>query len=88
MAGNSPPHELQDLQQARPGGPPTDDSLSEHSYDLDLQDAEQQARLDPTKEWAKAPKENDLLGRFHIFCIIANRMIGKARALQSQGEAR
>ncbi|KAH8758173.1 amino acid permease-domain-containing protein [Hyaloscypha sp. PMI_1271] len=82
MDSHLPSYELQTLPQARSEGmhsqssTESDDIISEQSHDVDVQDAAQQTRQDPTKELTKAPKESDLLGRLHIFCIIANRMIG------------
>jgi hypothetical protein len=51
-------------------------SLGEISVD-DLQFiTEEQAAGNPAKEYTKAPKDRDLLNRFQVFCIIANRMMG------------
>jgi hypothetical protein len=59
--------------------PPSEksDTLSQASRDLGLQNAMHQASQDPTKSIINSPKTSDLLNRFHVFCIIANRMIGK-----------
>ncbi|PQE07462.1 High-affinity methionine permease protein [Rutstroemia sp. NJR-2017a BBW] len=54
----------------------TNISLGEVSVE-DLQyDNEEQAAGNPAKEYTKAPKDTDLLNRFQVFCIIANRMMG------------
>ncbi|KAM3072668.1 hypothetical protein ACMFMF_007003 [Clarireedia jacksonii] len=54
----------------------TNISLGEISVD-DLRFLnEEQAAGNPAKEYTKSPKDKDLLNRFQVFSIIANRMMG------------
>lgn len=63
----------------------TNISLGEISVE-DLQYVtEEQAAGNPAKEYTKAPKDKDLLNRFQVFCIIANRMMGTSSLTHLSG---